>query len=401
LESRENVFELSPLEIARRTAKRTYKYIKTRIESHKSESMKPPLVPTKTSTPNTPRQYKPKKTYFKQKPKTPTEEVISLDDFLGESIDITLTDQVQPADQPLQPIVHEEQNSEQETVQNEVKQESTSTTQEVQNEEPKEDQIEQTTEDKELPRLVIELSKLETRPELSSEVVTPSSSMPISEDEFTHTSTEPGTPRTEPDTPITKKKKNKIRRQLEKMMHDDTNPLRSSETKKVYPLLWNIQITSFEVIMVQESNEKEESAGVEISRVVSFHNPVERTTQEIFTTRDNIARQVMVDMNREVLQQYDTMVNDFEMSVDLEQLHIYTHATEKTTLSDRVDLKAIISSDYNKPIHYEKGVRLEIGHDDKWVLSTTPVIYNIINLIVKGQVEQLKQHASLLKFLKK
>ncbi len=95
------------------------------------------------------------------------------------------------------------------------------------------------------------------------------------------------------------------------------------------------------------------------------------------------------------------MYNDFEMRIKMEKFYFFTQAIEKVALSDLVDLNAIISSDYNKPIHFEKGVRLEIGQDEKWIFSTTPVIYNIINFIVRGQVEQLKQHASLLRFLKK
>jgi hypothetical protein len=145
----------------------------------------------------------------------------------------------------------------------------------------------------------------------------------------------------------------------------------------------------------------EECFGVEIANLESLHNPVTRAVQETTQSRENLAHEVMCNLSRSTPQQYDTMNNDFEMSVELEQLHFYTQTTEKHPISDRVDMRAIINSDYNKPIHYEKGVRLEIGQDDKWVFSTTPVFYNVINFIVRGQIDQLKQHASLLKFLKK
>jgi hypothetical protein len=264
LESRENVFELSPLEIARRTAKRTFKYIKTKIESHKESALQKPVVihplPSipKIQTPSSQKGMKSgKKKYFKNSPR------------LGESgnTNLPLTEEANGTTE----------TTNEKTVEQPVEQEQLSETTPTENVEPL-----VTTSENDLPLLQIddnvevkpskdlfdfleqegesdtvsekksveneetgpidninETAEPDTHTDDSMDTASHHDTLSVSEPPVSDVSVTPTTPLggygATPLTPTTlrKKKKSKIKRQLEKMMNEDTNPLRSTADKKV------------------------------------------------------------------------------------------------------------------------------------------------------------------------
>lgn len=189
--------------------------------------------------------------------------------------------------------------------------------------------------------------------------------------------------------------------------------------RPVHPILWEVDVTNIELFVIEDKTdekeqEKSNAVGMEIELFNIKHEPTLREgssiTADTFYSKPYSASQLLSSEFIEAPPCYPTRDYDFAMSAGARNAKFTTIAftdssLQRTELSDAISVALELKSDYNKPID-QRNILLQLSKRvsgtqlDNWNVHITPQLLRAIVALIRSQVDEVKQFAFLLRFIR-